>query len=92
LPRLFVEPPLSTAPLLTARILSHRGLAMMILAALICFLPALPRPARFAESTAPGGAQSRHLIPATVMGLVLFILSVCSLANSAYNPFIYFRF
>ena len=34
----------------------------------------------------------RRLVPATVLGLVLFVLSFCSLANSGYNPFIYFRF
>ena len=93
LPRLFVAPApaLLTPPLLTARILSHRGLTTMILAAMICFLPALPRVARAVDAAA-GLREHEHLVPATVFGLLLFVLSFCSLANSAYNPFIYFRF
>jgi hypothetical protein len=73
-----------------ARVLSDRGLATMVLAALICFLPALPRAARALDLMA--GADERRLVPATALGLALFVLSFCSLANSAYNPFIYFRF
>ena len=73
-----------------ARVLSHRGQATLVLAALICFLPALPRAARAIDLLA--GADERRLVPATVVGLTLFVLSFCSLANSAYNPFIYFRF
>jgi alginate O-acetyltransferase complex protein AlgI len=80
------------APLLIARVLSHRALAAMVVAALICFWPGLPRTARALE-LAPGGAEpQRLLIPATVLGLLLFVLCFCSLANSGYNPFIYFRF
>lgn len=90
--RLFVAgvPADRDAPLLLARVLSNRGLTMMALAALICFLPALPRPARiFDWATA---RNEKYLVPATSLGLALFVLSFFSLANSAYNPFIYFRF
>ena len=62
----------------------------MVLAALICFLPALKRPARIRELLT--GRDERHLVPAVGLGLALFVLSFLSLANSAYNPFIYFRF
>jgi len=77
-------------PLLLARVLSNRGLATMVLAALICFLPALPSMARIRELAT--GRDELHLRPATALGLVLFVLSFFSLANSGYNPFIYFRF
>jgi alginate O-acetyltransferase complex protein AlgI len=92
LARLFVAgvPAEGGAPLLMARVLSHRGLATMVLAALICFLPALPRAAQALEWAT--GRDERRLVPATVLGLALFVLSFCSLANSGYNPFIYFRF
>ena len=93
LPRLFVAPAatVESAPLLTARILSHRGLATMLLAALICFLPSLPGLER-AQDVPSRGDERRLLVPATVIGLLLFVLSFFSLANSTYNPFIYFRF
>ena len=91
LPRLFVAPAVSSAPLLTARILSHRGLTTMIIAALLCFVPHLPRVARAGER-ATDARECPYLVPATAFGLVLFVLSFCSLANSSYNPFIYFRF
>ena len=79
-----------SAPLLMARVLSHRGLFTMIVAALVCFLPGLPRAARALEHGA--APEDPRLVPATVLGLLLFVLSFCALANSAYNPFIYFRF
>lgn len=90
--RLFVAgvPTEGGAPLLMARVLSHRGLVTMVVAALICFLPGLPRAARVLEIAS--GRDPLRLVPATALGLVLFVLSFCSLANSGYNPFIYFRF
>ena len=90
--RLFVPgvPTRGSAPLLMARVLSHRGLVTMVVAALICFLPGLPRAARVLEIAS--GRDQLRLVPATALGLVLFVLSFCSLANSGYNPFIYFRF
>jgi hypothetical protein len=90
--RLFVAgvPAEREAPLLVARILSHRGLTMMVLAALICFLPAFKRPARIFEFLT--GRDESRLAPATGLSLALFVLSFFSLANSGYNPFIYFRF
>jgi alginate O-acetyltransferase complex protein AlgI len=90
--QLFVAgvPAEGSAPLLMARVLSHRGLATMVVAALICFLPGLPRAARALELAT--GRDERRLVPATALGLLLFVLSFCSLANSGYNPFIYFRF
>jgi alginate O-acetyltransferase complex protein AlgI len=93
LPRLLLPfPAASTStPLLMARILSRRGLTMMILAALISFLPGLPSVAR-AIDVATGSVRNRLLVPATAVGLLLFVLSFCFLANSSYNPFIYFRF
>ena len=93
LKRLFVPmaPAEASAPLLMARILSHRGLSMMVVAALICFLPAVPRAAQAFEATTGPGVP-KHLVPATVLALGLFVLSFCSLANSGFNPFIYFRF
>jgi alginate O-acetyltransferase complex protein AlgI len=93
LARLFVPgvPAEGSAPLLMARVLSHRALATMVVAALICFLPALPHAAR-ALDLATSRDEPRRLVPATVLGLVLFVLSFFSLANSGYNPFIYFRF
>ena len=36
--------------------------------------------------------EEPRLRPGDGAGLVLFVLSFFSLANSAYNPFIYFRF
>jgi hypothetical protein len=36
--------------------------------------------------------EEPRLVPATALGLLLFVLSFFALANSAYNPFIYFRF
>jgi len=91
--RLFVAgvPTEGRAPLLMARVLSHRGLAMMVVATLVCFLPALPRAARVFDLVI-GRDEQPLLVPATVLGLALFVLSFCSLANSGYNPFIYFRF
>lgn len=90
--RLFVAgvPASGDLPLLMARVLSNRGLTMMILAALICFLPALPGPARILDFLT--ARDERHLLRATGLSLVLFVLSFLALANSAYNPFIYFRF
>ena len=90
--RLFVPgvPAEGEAPLLMARVLSNRALATMVVAAVICFLPGLPRVARaFDHGTA---REEPRLVPATVLGLLLFVLSFFALANSAYNPFIYFRF
>jgi alginate O-acetyltransferase complex protein AlgI len=79
-----------TAPLLMARVLSHRGLATMVVAAFICFLPGLPRVGLAVEHATT--REDERLVPATALGLVLLVLSFFSLANSAYNPFIYFRF
>ena len=62
----------------------------MIVAAFICFLPGLPRVGLAFERATT--REDEHLVPATVLGLVLLVLSFFSLANSAYNPFIYFRF
>ena len=92
LSHLFVAsvPAEGTAPLLMARVLSHRGLATMIVAAFICFLPGLPRVGLAFEHATT--REDTRLVPATVLGLVLLVLSFFSLANSAYNPFIYFRF
>ena len=93
LPRLFVASPatVENAPLLVARVLSHRGLFTMLLAALICFLPALPSLARATDAPLLRN-ERRLLLPATAFGLLLFVLCFFSLANSGYNPFIYFRF
>lgn len=90
--RLFVAgvPAEREAPLLMARILSNRGFTMMVVASLVCFLPAWPRPARLFDLTT--ARDHRRLVPATSLSLALFLLSFLSLANSAYNPFIYFRF
>jgi alginate O-acetyltransferase complex protein AlgI len=78
------------APLLMARVLSHRGTATMVVAAVICFLPGLPRVAQAFEHGTAG--EEPRLVPVTVLGLLLLVLSFFSLANSGYNPFIYFRF
>jgi hypothetical protein len=52
-------------------------------------VPGLPRVARAFEPSTVGDPR---LVPATAAGLLLFVLSFFALANSAYNPFIYFRF
>lgn len=82
------EPTLQLA-LQYCEVVSNRTVAMMAIGILICLLPALPgmeeRITRAHESRA--GAYVRFIL----IFLLLF-LSICSLVNSEFNPFIYFRF
>lgn len=79
-------------PLLWAHVLGHRAMTMMIVAALICFLPAIPCMERCIDQAAGLDHEHRGLHRATAVALLLLVLSFCSLANSGFNPFIYFRF
>ncbi|MFH0880833.1 MAG: MBOAT family protein [Lentisphaerota bacterium] len=81
-----------SVPLLYGDLISHRQIVMMLVAALICFLPAFPNARRVLDRLAGLNPDHRGLIPATAGALVILLLSVCSLANSTFNPFIYFRF
>ena len=79
-------------PMLLARVLDHRGITMMVVAAVVCFLPGLPRPARWIDPAAGARHLAGALVPITAAGLAMLLLCICALANSSFNPFIYFRF
>ncbi len=72
-------------------LISHRGIAMLALAAAVCFLPAWPTARRVVDRLAGLDSSRDGIIPA-VLALALIVLSACALANSTFNPFIYFRF
>ena len=81
----------SQPPPLWADVISHRATLVFWLAALISFAPAVPAVrsllVRASAAKTTGIWVARH-----ALALVLLILSVCSLANANFNPFIYFRF
>jgi alginate O-acetyltransferase complex protein AlgI len=79
-------------PLMLARVMDQRGLAMLILAAAICFTPGIPQPARWLDPASGERHTLRQLAPATALGLVMLVFCIFALANSSSNPFIYFRF
>ena len=67
-------------------LMPHRTISVFILAAVICFFP--EKTAKKVSALVWKGCPfSKPAIAVT-----LIVLSVCSLANSGYNPFIYFRF
>ncbi|MFZ5890916.1 MAG: MBOAT family O-acyltransferase [Myxococcota bacterium] len=83
---------LDKTSLLPAEIMTYRGATALVIAIIISFLPLTNFGARLAEryenpeSTLPV-ACFRY-----ATALVCMVLSCATLANSAYNPFIYFRF
>lgn len=74
-----------------SEVIDHRGTFVLILALLICFLPASSLFNRLVEKLKIlfGGFQV-YLTPVYV--LFLYLLSFMSLVNAQFNPFIYFRF
>ena len=83
--------PLATTPI-TAELLTNRGAVALFVAAVLSFAPAFDFGARAATryGTEPTTWQSTS---ARYLGaLSCLVLSCASLANSGYNPFIYFRF
>ena len=78
--------------LVTAEIISHRGAFALLVAAFVSFIPLFGPAARAAKrfeapESSVGVACLRY-----ASALLCMLLSCATLANSSYNPFIYFRF
>jgi hypothetical protein len=73
-------------------LLTNRALVALVAAALLGFLPLSKLGERLAKrfESAPTSASAGALIYAGA--ILCLLLSSASLTNSAYNPFIYFRF
>jgi alginate O-acetyltransferase complex protein AlgI len=73
-------------------LLGNREMAVLLIAALISFLPAWPAVHRLVQQR--DWRQGRALVLWTEFAAAasLLVLSICSLANLHFNPFIYFRF
>jgi alginate O-acetyltransferase complex protein AlgI len=77
---------------ITAELISSRGVAALVAAAFVSFVPWFAFGKRLARTFEEpqirlGGASLRY-----ASALFCLLLSCSSLANSGYNPFIYFRF
>jgi alginate O-acetyltransferase complex protein AlgI len=73
-------------------LLGNRETVVLAVAALISFLPAWPAVGRLTEQR--DWLQDRALVlwPKFAAATSLLLLSICSLANLHFNPFLYFRF
>jgi alginate O-acetyltransferase complex protein AlgI len=81
-----------TYPPILPDILSNRAAAMLAVGALLSFLPAVPGFMAAIERWSRLLGPDRLLCLKGIAVLLLFLVSVCSLANASFNPFIYFRF
>jgi alginate O-acetyltransferase complex protein AlgI len=74
-----------------ANVISHRAAFVLILAAALCFAPAIPAVGRLMarlETREKAGLSAAGY----ALALALLVLSACALAGASFNPFIYFRF
>ncbi|MGC4088075.1 MAG: MBOAT family protein [Polyangiaceae bacterium] len=83
---------LDRSTLATAEVLSNRGTVALSVALVLSFAPLTAMGARLAERF----REPRTSLPIACLryagALLCVLLSCASLSNSAYNPFIYFRF
>ena len=89
--RMFCLTAATSPPPVWADVISHRGAAMMGMAALFSFAPAIPWVRRVIEATWESRVP-RVQVMRSLVAILLLLLSACSLANASFNPFIYFRF
>ena len=89
--RMFCLTAATSPPPVWADVISHRGAAMMGMAALFSFAPAIPWVRRAIEATWESRVP-RVQVMRSLVAILLLLLSACSLANASFNPFIYFRF
>ncbi|PJC37059.1 MBOAT family protein [Candidatus Peregrinibacteria bacterium CG_4_9_14_0_2_um_filter_53_11] len=86
--RMFIWQTTSLPLVLWADLVSNRGLVILLVAAAISFIPSLSIVRKFIDEVKwPEHAGVKYIIT-----LVLFSLSILSLVNASFNPFIYFRF
>jgi alginate O-acetyltransferase complex protein AlgI len=78
--------------LLTAELITNRGALALLIALFISFFPLLEVGARIAKHYEEPESNVASACLRYAGALVCVVLSCATLANSAYNPFIYFRF